>query len=1649
MSSCWIVPNKGAETFKKLNRAFGRKVAVDMYLKITGPDFMRIFGDQVETDKDNIPTFESLMELSDVREYIGKNKVLESYQKRQPVLENTLSNVSLLVNKAIEFNKNHKGVIAIVDYVEDNKLTLSIQSKTEETTQQADTQKRIQKLNEKVSELLSSAGITIDALSAEETAVGRVGVTEFRRAKNIANGFAVLMAVANNMEGNTAVSEEFAHFVLGVYRDKPLVARGINYCKNETHARAILGDEYDKVSEYYSGDIDAIAEEAAGHIFRQALIDKIDNTDKVKEPLFKRLLNYILNFFKGLNSTYYQNNIDAITRDYGKLAEQVIEGKRTITTEDIQKAKRIATFNALSEKVKTQIQTLKTLEEAAYKNATLQENLEEIKKGVLSRKTEARKFADKIHDAIVRYGPDESMAAITEVLSLAQQNLDRVYEDITHLEGKSAKDKFTILRGALTTIQAFTTQLNELEAITADEYFEDEDIANQSFMIEDNQNNLKEYEADDTVDTIETKDKSVKEVANIIQQNSKEWKLAEDESCYIDSNNNKALRTTTTIAADIDGETFDPTSPFVTPSTNIGTGMDEFTRDFLSGKMTEMSDGTFTINGKSLAEVYPNATITALNKYAKQLQKLKEGFDKKGITLITRDITINGTIDSIDGTGRVHTIRVAGTLDLLGYDKEGNWYIYDMKTHRGIINKKKEQKWQRQLTLYKKFLEDKYGVKVKEMGVIPIRVEYPTPLGYGNGSTQYSVEESKAPLEYGGTKNNQLIADGELFKGANPELEEILSVKPKTLNLQYSKLASDPTNGIGGSKQLIVDAVHQTRALYGKLTREFSQVAVPEFLNFLKPFVGENIKITDPNNKGKLMTVSIREVLENKTGDVTIMQRWFSSMADNPDALLQIFDKVVKIQKDAARLRTIEKSQEIIALGKKYEKLGITNYDFMYESDKKNYINKEFDKSEYERAKALKLEELNKQYGEHPTVGSEEYKNKREALRNWIKDNSVAKKDDRGSIVYIPNPTKFPSKYSKLNQLEKDFYDEWMTIKSELDSLIGPDKTHLTNTIKIRKTGIERLKGSLSGEAITNFVESTKAALKRSFDDDVTYKDRQGIRGFDGREVMKLPLYYVYGGKEDMSDLSTDAIGTLVAYADMAFNYEAMNQVVNPLEIGKEIAKSRKIKATRGGHQLKEIFQYRGGSKTNDIYLNTEASNFMALLNDFFESKIYGRYLVDNGDVKGINVNKATGALLKLGSMVQLGFNILANLSNLSTGVAMQNIEAAAGEYFNARELFKADKEFTKAMGSFVGDIGQRVLKSKLALFDQMFDVRQNFSTKIKHNSFLNKWLITRIFGPGIQYIGQDCGDHWLYNRTAIAMALKHKMLYTDNSGRTEEISLWDALETVPIDTNNPDSGNKLVLREGVTNLDGTKFDARSVSNLSGKIRQANQHMFGIYNQEDAIAARRMVWGRFLMQYRDWIPAQFRHRFGIKADNLEKGGSVEGFYRTTGRFIVECYQELKNGEKTISQVWDSLEMEDKRNVRRAIGEITQFIGLCILLAFLKGGADDKDRPWAVRVLHYWATRAKTELGVLTPTPAMFNEGLKIVKSPAAATNVIDDISGLTECLYPPNYFTEIESGDYKGHSKAYRAFMKSPFTLWYKTLKRTMSPEKAEKYFNQ
>lgn len=220
-----------------------------------------------------------------------------------------------------------------------------------------------------------------------------------------------------------------------------------------------------------------------------------------------------------------------------------------------------------------------------------------------------------------------------------------------------------------------------------------------------------------------------------------------------------------------------------------------------------------------LSEKYPNATEESLQKFREELVSLRNNFILNGLTIVPRDVTVTGQIEVADNNDKIHTINVAGTLDLLAYDGKGNFFIFDMKTNHSEINQHKREKYARQLSLYKEFLEKKYGVQVKSLNIIPIGVSYPTPVGWKDGTADYSVSPEKA---------NQLLIDGKEYRGANPTLQDTIAVPYTPLRVVYDRLTPSEKEMLSGIEKTLNEGTGVVEAPVEPVTPIEAQVADSE-----------------------------------------------------------------------------------------------------------------------------------------------------------------------------------------------------------------------------------------------------------------------------------------------------------------------------------------------------------------------------------------------------------------------------------------------------------------------------------------------------------------------------------------------------------------------------------------------------------------------------------------------------------------------------------------------------------------------------------------------------------------------------------------------------------------------------------------------------
>jgi len=279
--------------------------------------------------------------------------------------------------------------------------------------------------------------------------------------------------------------------------------------------------------------------------------------------------------------------------------------------------------------------------------------------------------------------------------------------------------------------------------------------------------------------------RAIMDTINRMLSDSKSRQLTDDGRHYSIGGQLWSRVTSIKYALENMGQRFNPANGWALPSSLLGNSLDEFGRDVFTGAFDSM-DGT-----KRMAEFegYDNSTAKNYDQVFMALKAFESRLAGKGQVVIATGnrenpghITAKGTLDvQVKGEQGIETkkVRVAGTLDVLAIDDKGNLHIYDFKTHRGAFDAAHavEKGYDRQLSMYAKFLEDEYGLKVKSINIIPIKVDYPTPSGRDNEGN--AIQGAQKTYKQARPGSNQLevkepTADDskfEPYRGANFQVE--------------------------------------------------------------------------------------------------------------------------------------------------------------------------------------------------------------------------------------------------------------------------------------------------------------------------------------------------------------------------------------------------------------------------------------------------------------------------------------------------------------------------------------------------------------------------------------------------------------------------------------------------------------------------------------------------------------------------------------------------------------------------------------------------------------------------------------------------------------------------------------------------------------
>ena len=1311
-----------------------RSETVRLYLITKNDSFIRDWVPRLALDENNEPTLKSLLKQTNFSKVIPETRVLERLNReigyydrgtdRPTLLVNNDENYQKLLQKAISFNQTsdfRDDYVAKIIKIQDTEsprilIGVKVEKRNKLNSIEADKMSYNVNLNNRLRDILAANGIAIGALTDLERRMGINGVTDFDVARTAANGMIEMIRLANGIEGEKALPEEFAHFAIEAMGESPLINRLINNLSSSGLIGEILGDEYETYNTLYKGDDAKLAKEAAGKLLAKHLLKSEPIGQKPYKNLLERVISAIKSFFKTMNANQIQRAMYEADKDFGRLARDILNGR-------------------MDEEI----------------------NVGNINSSGLFYQTNERVQRDR---------------------KLLQDIMNNELKRLKIYEKRNPNSQFS---------------------------------ANQRLLID-----------------------------------RLELELA-------DNNEVEGIYT------------------------------------FLDNALEELQKVS------SRLEMLRNTPATNANERASVLRDVRN-------------------------------------------------YMYSYKNIIEDIRKA--------LVDEERYTDNRYGQRVRV-------------------------------------------------------------------------------------------ALDNASILIGDLFVKYNDVSIPLFVDFIKPFVGENIMIPFGKFKGKV--IKAEDLVKMADEDISFFDRWLDSMADSSDYMLKIMDQAVKKSKEQARLRTIDVMKQLQAATIKLEKAGIKNTDWMFERDSKgnlsgNYIS-EINQALFKEKVREMFKSLNEKYGKNPVgENAEKYKKERQAWFNANMEIVNGKK--------VPKMSIYGNKqYQRLNAAQKEYYDTVMNIKSQLDSYLPEKYTTLTNAVKIRKDLLERVKSS---DGVKSGVKQVWESVRDEFirrTDDVDFGDRATVKDFEGNEVQTLPIYFTKLKEgESANDLSTDIVSTLTAYAAMANDYDEMNKVIDVLELGRDLLRERQVTQTQGGKPLVEKFKAVGRKVESKLTKEGEATRFVQRLNDFFEMQVYGRYMADEGTFGSTNIDKGKVAnfVNRVTSMNNLALNILSGISNIATGKVMMRIESFAGEFFNEKNTITADRIYGQSLPEYLAEIGNRVKTSKLALWDELFNVMQEYEQNVREVNFDRKTWFSRMFGTSTLFFMNNAGEHWMQNRTSLALADAYKM----KAPNGKIVSLWDAMEVVPIDKNNKKAGAKLQLKQGYTKADGSAFTQDDIIKFSRRSAAINQRMHGIYNKADRSAVQRLAIGRMGIMFRKWIKPSLNRRFKSATYNYDLDAWIEGYYRTSGRFLLQLARDLRETQFNLAARWNELTPTEKANIRRALTEVGHFLAVMAIIGLIEW-SDDKDRPWLVRMLEYQSRRLYTELGAMIPGKSMISEGLKIIKSPAAGVTTIENMLDLTKLLNPWNYIDELQSGRYEGHSTAYKSFFESPIIPMNRTIYRGLHPETGIPFFKQ
>lgn len=579
----------------------------------------------------------------------------------------------------------------------------------------------------------------------------------------------------------------------------------------------------------------------------------------------------------------------------------------------------------------------------------------------------------------------------------------------------------------------------------------------------------------------------------------------------------------------------------------------------------------------------------------------------------------------------------------------------------------------------------------------------------------------------------------------------------------------------------------------------------------------------------------------------------------------------------------------------------------------------------------------------------------------------------------------------------------------------------------------------------------------------------------NGEVVQNIPIRWVQRLK-DQRLLTTDLIGSTIAFYNMAENYALKSNVIAPLEL----VRNALLQAPTGENPL----------------ARTDNGNQAKKLQSLYDIHMYGHetsttnHITKRSDTQATIIQNAK-LVRKMAQKAMLGANFLVQNVGYVDAMLSAMTDAIGGRYMTKRDLFWAIFNANKDMINNVRHFGNPNTNNKLGALMQLNQLSRKNSEIF---SDTHKSRLTRIRkGLGIM-AGYSITDY-MVNSVILEAFYKNYHLMDDLNGRKRFMNSDDAIriyekhgysrkEALRVWKN----ASKDNLFNAYTQEDGIavvkeKYKQYVTEDLQNTVMKKLKTRTSSYNGmlpdiEKAKMAQN-IWGSYFTMMRGFLMDTYWARFNKINDYAaqnEDGGTNYGYAvkhddggfenLATGVLEGSLYQDgIRAVGKYISSLKNlikgkgfhtNLTDNQRYAVRKQVAEIAIILGLAIgtnlftkLLysLFPSWDDDDKDPNWTINVfdpededrnlidfrddvesyskdyqkLVLWDTAALlTKLTFERTTPYWYGTIIDIIKSPTPVTSYIDQLEGLYNII--PDSFNgklrdPITTGGYRGMTR--------------------------------